>query len=152
MKYTVIGERPAINLTSPEIFSEKTISPELTTSEMIDLALSETGKRLTFSSRAESNDPIEVLKTGAANCVGYSAVFNSILQELISKHGKDESIHAVHLVARLELLSIDLHQFARSSFLRDHDFNKIEDLETGEIYYVDPSVSDILRITRVSAN
>jgi hypothetical protein len=149
--YVTTGERPASELKNVEII--RTINPNhhLTTAEMVDVAMQLTNERLSFSRSEQSNDPNDVLKMGTANCIGYSAVFNSIMNHLIQVNRKSDSVKAQHLVGGLEFIGVDLHQFIESPFFKDHDFNKVVDLQTGEEFYVDPSVSDILRINRIKA-
>ncbi len=60
-----------------------------------------------------------------------------------------QEVEATHKIGQLDFLGIDLHQFFESSFFKDHDFNQIRNLGTGEVILVDPSISDYLWINRV---
>ena len=105
---------------------------------------------MSFSSYASSNNPNLVYQTGKANCIGYSALFNSIANYLIETQKLENKYRAIHLIGRLDFLGIDLHQFFDDPFLQDHDFNGIENLENGERIYIDPSLSDYFRINYVN--
>ena len=106
---------------------------------------------LSFSSKRVSNDPNELIGTKQANCIGYSALFNSIANYLILKNKLDKQIESKHLIGQLGFLGLDLHQFFDDPFFRDHDFNVLRELRGGKTVFIDPSVSDYLGIDRVSS-
>ena len=105
---------------------------------------------MSFSTGKVSGNPNEVLKEGKANCIGYSALFSSIIDFLIDKQNDRDKIRTKHLIGKIEFFGVDIHQFSEHPFFRDHDFNSIENLDTGEIIYFDPSVSDYLKIEKIS--
>jgi len=49
-------------------------------------------------------------------------------------------------VEQLYFLGTNIHKYFNSSFFKDHDFVTIENKTTGEIFAVDPTVNDYLRI------
>ena len=109
-----------------------------------------TKEELKFTTNRASNNPNELINTNQANCVGYSAMFNSIANYLIRKYKLQNEIKSEHKIGQLELFGINLHQFFESPFFRDHDFNEITNKISGEKIFIDPSVSDYLRIKRVA--
>ena len=86
-----------------------------------------------------------------ANCIGYSSLFNSIVEHLIKEQNAENDYRARHLIGRLEFVGFDLHQLFKDPFFQDHDYNEIENIHTKERIYVDPSLSDYFRINRVSS-
>ena len=109
-----------------------------------------TKEELKFTKNRVSNNPNKLIDTNQANCVGYSAMFNSIANYLINKNKYENEIEVEHKIGQLELFGINLHQFFESPFFRDHDYNEITDKNTGKKILVDPVVSDYLRIKRVA--
>lgn len=77
-------------------------------------------------------------------------MFSAIADYLIKRYGLQDRYEVDHLVGHLRFLGINLHNFINNPFFRDHDFNSIKDLRTGEAIYVDPSIYDFLRIKKVS--
>ena len=49
-------------------------------------------------------------------------------------------------VGQIYFLSTNIHEYFSDPFFKDHDFATIENSKTGEIYAVDPTVSDYLSI------
>jgi len=117
---------------------------------IVEVADEITTTELKFTTNRASNNPNELINTKQANCVGYSAMFNSITNYLIRKNELQNEIEAEHKIGQLELFGINLHQYFESPFFRDHDFNEITDKKTGNKISIDPSVSDYLWINRIS--
>ena len=150
--YDEVGERGLITLTDAKLIAEiqkEVAGKDLNFDEIVEISSKITNENLKFTIDKASSDPNELIKTGKANCVGYSALFNSIANHIIIHQSKD-NIKAKHLVGKLDFLGVDIHQFFKSSFFKDHDFNSIENIETGEAIYIDPTVSDYLWINEVS--
>ena len=59
---------------------------------------------------------------------------------------------AEHKIGEIKLLGIDVHQYFDSQFYKDHDFNEVRNLVTGEKVSIDPTLSDYLRIETVKQN
>lgn len=125
---------------------------ELSLEEIVEISLSVTNARLRFTSGKVSSNPNTVVGIGKANCVGYSALFSSIANQLFRKQRSGQSFRARHLVGRLYFFGVDVHPFFSSPFFRDHDFVEIEDVSIGEKIFVDPVVCDYLGIKRVTCN
>jgi len=79
-------------------------------------------------------------------------MFNSITNYLIIKSKQESSIEAEHKIGQLNLFGINLHQFFNKPFFKDHDFNEVRNNKTGEVFCIDPSLSDYLRINRIVKN
>ena len=153
VKYNEIGTRPEIALTNKKLIDKidiestnKIIEAKL----ILEIADEITKKELKFTTKKSSNNPNELVNTNLANCVGYSAMYNSIANYLINKNDLHNEIVAEHKIGQLELLGFNLHDYFENPFFNDHDFNEITNKVTGEIFLIDPSVSDYLWIKRVA--
>ncbi|WP_025741814.1 hypothetical protein [Aquimarina pacifica] len=111
-----------------------------------------TKTELKFTTNRASNNPNILINTRKANCVGYSAMFNSIANFLIKNNDLENKIKAEHKIGKLDFLGINIHQFFKGTFFRDHDFNELTNKETGKKIVIDPTVSDYLRINRITKN
>ena len=114
-----------------------------------DLAFSLTTRQLAFTFAPASAHPDTVLATGRANCVGYAALFNATAHELIRQRGMESKLEVIHLVGKLYLFGVDLHQLFRTPFFADHDYILLRDTRTGETTATDPSIGDYLWIREV---
>lgn len=151
--YKQVGTRETIPLTDEKLLAEidSVISGKaLGFEEIIETAKLITNKRLRFKLGKVSKNPNELLQSGEANCIGYSALFNAIVQYLIAKQGLSGSVEARHLIGKLDVFGINLHQFFADPFYKDHDFNQVINIKTGVSVWIDPSVSDYLGIDRVT--
>jgi len=93
-----------------------------------------------------------LIETKKANCRGYSAMFNSIANYLIIKNNLQTEYKAEHKIGEIKFLGIDVHQYFDCPFYKDHDFNELRNLFTGEKLSIDPTVSEYLWIETVKAN
>ncbi|WP_156039878.1 hypothetical protein [Aureispira sp. CCB-QB1] len=110
-----------------------------------------TNKTLSFTTIKSSRNPNTVLKTGKANCIGYAALFNSIVNFIFQDQQLQAKYKAQHLVGKIDFLGMDLHRFFSSSFFKNHDYNVIIDLQTNKAIYIDPVISDYFYIHQISA-
>ena len=155
VNYNDIGYRTTIAITNQELIDNiKQLSansaPDIyEIAEISDIITRET---LSFHFGNSSNDPNALIDTKQANCVGYSALFNSVANYLIAEHDLQDEIKAVHKIGQLDFLGIDIHQFSDNPFYKDHDYNEIINIKTDEIIAIDPTVSDYLRIKTISTN
>ena len=150
--YRSVGQRVPIEITSPILLGkieEKAEGKTLNMKDIANIAASITNESLSFTANRTAGNPNQTIKTHEANCIGYSAMFNAIANYLIKEYRLRNEIKAVHLIGKLSFLGIDLHQFFKSAFLRDHDFNQLLDIKTGERLAIDPTISDYLWIERV---
>lgn len=157
VKYTETGTRKSIVINNPQLITiieqakKKTGKEQLTINEIIAMARKISNQHLQFSMGKVANNPNKLIGTGKANCIGYSAMFNAIVTYLIQEQGDSQKYKTRHLFGKLKLLNVDLHSIVNHPFLRDHDYNEIIVVATGEKIYVDPSVSDYLYIHQVSS-
>ncbi len=155
IKYNEIGTRPEIEITNESLIEKienKSANKKMGLKEIVNVAMDIKNKELKFTTNRASNNPNELMNTKLANCVGYSAMFNSIANHLIRMNELQSEMEAEHKIGQLELFGINLHQFFEDTFFRDHDFNEIIDKKTGDKISIDPSVSDCLCINRVAKN
>lgn len=153
MNYEEIGTRKEIKITDQNLIKTieiKSLDIEVDLENIVQIANEITKENLVFTTDHVSSNPNELMNSKQANCIGYSAMFNSIANHLIRTNELEGVIESKHKIARLEFLGIDLHQFIKDPFFRDHDFNQIKNVKTGELISIDPSVSDYLWINRVN--
>lgn len=151
--YREIGHRQVIALQDSGVIADiqkQRNHSKLTVEEIVEISRSETSARLRFTTGKVSSNPNVAARSGEANCVGYSALFSSMVNQLSLEQRSSHSLRARHLIGRLYFLGLDMHQFFSSPFFKDHDFVEIEDVSTGEKIFVDPVVSDYLGIDCVT--
>lgn len=150
--YTKIESRSHVVLTDTALIKsiDKEIEGEkLQLSDIAELSNQLTRKKLSFTFTKISNDPNKVCELGKANCIGYSALFNSIGNYVVKKKGLSNRYELTHHVGTLNVFGFDVHSVFNNPFFKDHDFNEIRDKVSGEVLYVDPSMSDYLWIDSV---
>lgn len=76
-------------------------------------------------------------------------MFNSIANHIINENKLQSELKVEHKIGKIEIFGIDIHQYFKSAFLKDHDFNEIKNLNTGKSIFIDPSLSDYLYIDRI---
>jgi hypothetical protein len=152
--YTLVDTRSSVTLTNKKLIEEidkETRGVVLDIDEIIDVCNSITSKRLSFTFDAVPGNPNEVYDFGKANCVGYSALFNSIGNYIVNQQNQNLQYEFTHHVGKLFFLGIDMHTMSDNPFLSNHDFNKVTVVATGETIYLDPSMRDYLRIRTVTS-
>ncbi|GAB2765696.1 hypothetical protein [Salinimicrobium soli] len=117
--------------------------------EIIQISLSITSKHLHFTVLNTSNDPNVLFSTGRAHCVGYVRFFAATCNYLLERYGLDDQWIAQPTIGQLYVFNTNIHKYLNSPFLRDHDFVVLENLRTGEIVAVDPTLNDYLKIDLV---
>jgi len=155
IKYQSIGTRTEIKIIEKNLIKKiesKSANKIINLDKIIAIANEITTEELNFTGSRASNNPNHLINSKEANCIGYSAMFNSIANYLIKKNQLESKIEAHHKIGQLYFLGIDIHQFFDSAFFRDHDFNEIEILESGEKYYIDPTIYDYFWISRIQSN
>jgi len=153
--YTIIKERSQIELTDKTLKTEidkEIAGKNLSLPQTIKTARKITNKNLFFSTEKISFNPNISIKTGKANCIGYSAMLSSVFNYIVKKQNNNTKYRVKHLVGKIDFLGLDIHKLFESSFFKDHDFNEIINLETDEKEYIDPNLSDYFYIHRVSVN
>jgi len=145
VKYKAIGERQPIaitNQTLKEIVDSEVLKETISHKNIAGLASQVTMKILHFSSNSASQNPNDLINTKQANCVGYSALFNSVANYLIIKHQLQKEIVATHKYGELFFFGVNLHSYLNGPFFKSHDYNEIKNLKTEEVILIDPSLRD----------
>ena len=154
IKYNAIGTRPEIEIISENLIEKinsKIVNREIDAKSIIEIANKITRDELQFSTGNVSSNPNELINTNKANCVGYSAMFNSISNYVIRMNNLQNEISSEHKIGQIIMFGNNLHQYFENPFFKDHDFNEITDNKTGEKILIDPSVSDLFWIDRISS-
>lgn len=153
VKYKDVGQRPEVVIIDESLIrkiEDKTPKSELNLSEILQLAQNITTEELTFSTKKVSNNPNKLIYTHQANCIGYSAMFNAVINYLLRKNKLHHKIKAYHKIGQLEVLGNNIHRFIKNPFFIDHDYNEVINTQTNERILIDPSLSDYFYINRVS--
>jgi len=151
VSYQDLGGRPTVKLTDLTLKAElDQLEPVTDLEGLVEAADDITTDQLYFVFRKAPHNPNQLMQAKAANCIGYSAMFNTIANYLIRKNNLEDRFEAKHRIGKLYLFGINLHRFFSSSFFKDHDYNEVKDLSTQQTFAIDPSISDYLRIGRVS--
>ena len=95
-------------------------------------------------------NPNDLNSNAKTNCIGYSALFNSLANHIFENQNLNDRFRSRHFVAKIYLFGIDIHQYFNSDFFRDHDINEITDTRTGDKFYTDPTLYDYLKIDRIT--
>lgn len=152
--YQVLSQRKDQLLTDDSL--KKTIDNWLDTQQpfsinaLIGFCLEESKSRLDFSFGKCSSDPNKLSEGGEANCVGYAALFNSMMNYALKKKKLNKSFSCGHYVGKIYYRDQDVHQLFNDPFFKDHDFNIITEKSTGNKIAVDPSLYDYMGIDHVS--
>ena len=153
INYTEIGSREKVEITNQKLIGKiisRSKGKRIGVESIAEIADQITRSELRFATSQTSNNPNELIDTKKAHCIGYSAMYNSIANYLIVRNDLQNEVESKHLVGKLDLFGINLHQFFDNSFFRDHDFNEVTNKRTGEKIFIDPSVSDYFRINKIS--
>lgn len=155
INYVKLAERNPISVIDSEfreiIEYNRKAETELSIEQIIIISTQLTNKTLKFSMDKVSNDPNELINERVANCVGYASFFSTVANKLVKDEGLNNKYKIRHWKGGLELYGVDVHQYFENSFFKDHDFVEIQNLETGENIYIDPTVSDYLKIDRIKS-
>jgi hypothetical protein len=108
--------------------------------EIIKLGLSITSKQLNFTANKNNIDPNKLVAT----------FFSTTCNQLLDKYKLADTWTAKPQVGQLYFLETNIHQYFNTPFFRDHDFATVENKITGQIFAVDPTVSDYLLIDFVT--
>jgi hypothetical protein len=151
VKYNEIGTRQEIVIHDKKLINKidsKSLNKKINIEEIVEIANEITTEALSFTTNNASHNPNQLIHSNKANCIGYSALFNSIVNYIIKKNKLQHKIIAKHKIGQLELLGINIHNYIESPFFRDHDFNEVTDMNSGNKILIDPSLSDYLWIHR----
>lgn len=95
--YSEIGTRAEIQISNHaliKIIEQSSIEQDVHPKEIVIIADQITSDILSFTTNKSSNNPNELIETKKANCVGYSALFNSIVNHIIRTNNLQEVIGA----------------------------------------------------------
>lgn len=118
--------------------------------QTIILGLSITSKQLNFTNDKNDIDPNKLINSKKAHCVGYASFFASTCNYLLEKYKLDGNWSAKPQVGKIYFLGTNIHEYFNNPFFKDHDFVTIENKITGEIFAVDPTITDYLYIDFVT--
>lgn len=155
VKYKDMGFRSDIIIDNPQLLEridQVADNKEINLQSIAEIANDLTCQELSFTFSATSNNPNELFVSKRANCIGYSAMFNSIAHYLIQKNELVYEIDSEHKMGQLYFLGINVHEYFDHSFFKDHDYNRLVNRSSGKVLTIDPSVSDYLWIKRVTEN
>ena len=124
-----------------------TATPDV--AEIVEQAEILTSRRLEFTFGRNENDPNRLIHTPTANCIGYAAFFAGTCNYLLQKYHLSEWL-AQPRVGQLFLFDKNMHHYINDPFFKDHDFATVENMLTGDVLAVDPTVHDYLLIDGVS--
>lgn len=146
--YEVIGRRGNSGVVPPSTGLGRVA---LNMDDLIDAVLDSTADRLHFSTGRVSNDPGALLRNGgAANCIGYAALFKAILEQELASAGQADAYAVEQVIGQLHIGERNLHNAFDSPFWKDHDIVRIVDRRNGKVIHVDPSLYDAVGIGRVT--
>ncbi len=114
VRYKEIGKRKEIEVVDKKLIERilrESKNREIDFEEIADIADEITKSELRFSTNRTSTNPNKLIHTKQANCVGYSATFNSIANFLIRKLHLQNEITAEHKIGKLYFLGINVHRF-----------------------------------------
>lgn len=117
--------------------------------ELIDFNLEQTKNILSFTFDKCSSDPATIIKTGKANCIGYSALFNSLMNYTLSERKLNNNYECYHYVGKIYYADQNINSLFNDPFFKDHDFNIIKNIKQNNSIAVDPSLYEYLGIKRV---
>lgn len=149
--YHAKNERPAFSLTNKNLL-QNIENQEVDTSiqSIVRRSFTFTTDHLRFTFDKCDTDPNLLFASQKTNCIGYAAFFKTTCDALLRKEKLENRVRVKHLRGKLTLLGFDLHRLTSNPFFRDHDYNMVEDLKTGEKIYLDASLQDVLGIGYVS--
>lgn len=107
-------------------------------------------ERLRFTDQKCDTDPNLLFASQKTNCIGYAAFFSATCQVLLNQNHLEKKYAVQHLRGHLSFLGMNVHRWFGSPFFKDHDYNLIQDKETGERFYLDASTYDLLGIGYVN--
>ena len=118
--------------------------------DLVDFNLDLTSNQLSFTFDKCSSDPATIIKTRKANCIGYSALFCSLMNYTLLKKQLQNRYQCFHYVGKIYYAGQNINALFDDPFFKDHDFNMIKDHENKNTIAVDPSLYEYIGIKRVS--
>lgn len=151
IRYEAIDTRRCIELVDNnliQLLDSQKYADDL--NEIVALAQTITCEQLTFSTTNQTQNSNVLYQRGTAHCVGYAALFTSIMQYLLKKAKLDKQYTASHVVGQLYFLGLNMHNYWNSPFFKDHDYCMIVNNVTGKNIAIDATVNDYLGINQIA--
>lgn len=152
--YKSVGLRASYSATDDKLVSYINASADKYSDrdieQIIKLGLSITSAKLNFTAHKNNSNPNILITSKTAHCVGYASFFATTCNYLLKKYELDHKWIAKPQVGQLYFLGTNVHQYFKIPFLKDHDFATIENKISGQVFAVDPTISDYLLIDFVT--
>lgn len=150
VSYQQVGERTILSVNNPDLHREiadwTALNPKASVKTRIAFSRKLTAQHASFVLHSTSGQPDDVYASKQANCVGYARLFAGILEAVNEELGEGRSVNQAILIGELSLFGQSLHQLSNDPFWRDHDYNRVTDLKTGEVYFLDVTLYDYLGV------
>jgi hypothetical protein len=112
--------------------------------DIIERALLITKNSLSFDLSSKGNSSVKTIsKTRKAHCVGYANFYSAVVSKLFKQNGLN-LYRVEHVRAGVCLFGIKITNLIPDKRFADHDVCRITNTSTGEVYIVDPSLSDVV--------
>jgi len=152
--YKSIGQRSTYLITDDKLteFIDNNIgdSKYLDIKAVIKMGLRATSRQLNFTTTKNDNDPNKLIYSKTAHCVGYASFFATTCNYLLKKNNLAGYWTAKPQIGQLFFIGININKCFNTPFFKDHDFVTIENKVTGQIFAVDPTVTDYFCIDLVT--
>ncbi|CAM3937772.1 hypothetical protein [Elizabethkingia bruuniana] len=148
-RYNVIGERKVVQFKDRELRTFLDNQKKNDINDIIQSALEKSTSDLSFSFEKCDNKTDILVKTKKANCVGYSAYLASTIQYMLNSKKLNDKWRVSHKVGNIFFLQMNINNYMKSKFFRDHDFVIVENTETKEVIAIDGTLYDYFGINRI---
>jgi hypothetical protein len=118
--------------------------------DVVEVALETTTDHLSYATSHTQNDPNRLIFSKNAHCVGYANFFAATCSYLLQVNKLNENWKVETHQGKLHILTVDIHKFFSSPFLKDHDFVILSNKANDRVIAVDPTLSDYSWIEHVS--
>lgn len=129
--------------------NDESLDTSIDIDQIIDLSQVITTKTLDFSLEAQESDPLKLIVTMEANCVGYAAFTAAVGDYLLKRFAMDKEWEVKPKKGKLYLFGNNMHKGTKSGWFKDHDFVVFRNKNTKEEIYADPTVHEYFGIKRV---
>jgi hypothetical protein len=116
---------------------------------LADFILQLTANQLNFSFGKCGSDPSALIKKGDANCVGYAAFFNALMNYALQQKPFSKKYLCRHYAGKIYFAGQNINALFNDPFFKDHDFNIIKSRDGKVEIGVDPSLYEYMNVKRV---
>jgi len=128
---------------SPQKFTKNVNYKSNNLESIMTFCLNQTKSDLEFSLNSKQNNSVQYIsKSKMANCIGYTNYYNSMLSKCLLENNIDY-VEITHVRALVFMDGINMHQFTNDPSFKDHDISVVKNKKTGEVFYVDSSLSEM---------